>query len=107
MRARRSSAPQELIELFSLSGIARSNAVFDNDKLAWFNTEWIRRYSPQELLPLIEGGVGEDVGSVPTAQVKKFSRQSLCCSRERAVSKILPERFVGISAMPMNTILRR
>ena len=45
---------QELIELFSLSGIARSNAVFDNDKLAWFNTEWIRRYSPQELLPLIE-----------------------------------------------------
>jgi glutamyl/glutaminyl-tRNA synthetase len=47
-------ASGELIELFSLSGIARSNAVFDNDKLAWFNTEWIRRYSPQQLLPLIE-----------------------------------------------------
>jgi glutamyl-tRNA synthetase len=45
---------EELIGLFSLSGIARSNAVFDNDKLAWFNTEWIRRYTPQELLPLIE-----------------------------------------------------
>jgi glutamyl-tRNA synthetase len=44
----------ELIELFSLDGISKSNAVFDNDKLAWFNTEWIRRYSPQELLPLIE-----------------------------------------------------
>ncbi len=44
----------ELIHLFSLSGIAKSNAVFDNDKLAWFNTEWIRRYSPQELMPLIE-----------------------------------------------------
>jgi len=44
----------ELIDLFSLGGIARSNAVFDNDKLAWFNAEWIRRYSPQELLPLIE-----------------------------------------------------
>src|SRR5271156_4511423 len=47
-------ASSELIELFSLSGIARSNAVFDNDKLAWFNTEWIRRYSPAELLPMIE-----------------------------------------------------
>jgi glutamyl-tRNA synthetase len=47
-------ASGELIEMFSLSGIARSNAVFDNDKLAWFNTEWIHRYSPQELLPLIE-----------------------------------------------------
>jgi glutamyl-tRNA synthetase len=44
----------ELIELFSLSGISKSNAVFDNDKLAWFNTEWIRRYSPEELLPLIQ-----------------------------------------------------
>jgi glutamyl-tRNA synthetase len=44
----------ELVELFSLGGISKSNAVFDNDKLAWFNTEWIRRYSPQELLPLIE-----------------------------------------------------
>jgi glutamyl-tRNA synthetase len=44
----------ELVELFSLGGISKSNAVFDNDKLAWFNTEWIRRYSPQELLPLIK-----------------------------------------------------
>jgi glutamyl-tRNA synthetase len=44
----------ELIELFSLAGISKSNAVFDNDKLAWFNTEWIRRYSAEELLPLIE-----------------------------------------------------
>ncbi len=45
---------EELIELFSLDGISKSNAVFDNDKLAWFNTEWIRRYSPEQLLPLIE-----------------------------------------------------
>jgi glutamyl-tRNA synthetase len=44
----------ELIALFSLGGISKSNAVFDNDKLAWFNTEWIRRYSAEELLPLIE-----------------------------------------------------
>jgi glutamyl-tRNA synthetase len=44
----------ELVELFSLNGISKSNAVFDNDKLAWFNTEWIRRYSAGELLPLIE-----------------------------------------------------
>src|ERR1700761_441062 len=44
----------ELIQLFSLGGISKSNAVFDNEKLAWFNTEWIRRYSPEELLPLIQ-----------------------------------------------------
>ena len=45
---------EALIALFSVDGISRSNAVFDNDKLAWFNTEWIRRYKPQQLLPLIE-----------------------------------------------------
>jgi glutamyl-tRNA synthetase len=44
----------QLIELFSLDGISRSNAVFDNDKLAWFNTEYIRAYSAEKLLPLIE-----------------------------------------------------
>jgi glutamyl-tRNA synthetase len=44
----------ELIRLFSLEGISKSNAVFDNDKLAWFNTEYIRAYPAERLLPLIE-----------------------------------------------------
>jgi len=43
----------ELIQLFSLEGISKSNAVFDNDKLAWFNTEYIRAYDTERLLPLI------------------------------------------------------
>lgn len=45
---------EELIRLFTLEGISKSNAVFDNDKLAWFNTEYIRAYDSQKLLPLIE-----------------------------------------------------
>jgi glutamyl-tRNA synthetase len=44
----------ELTRLFSLDGISKSNAVFDNDKLAWFNTEYIRAYASAKLLPLIE-----------------------------------------------------
>jgi len=44
----------ELIRLFSLDGISKSNAVFDNDKLAWFNTEYIRAYPSEKLLPLVE-----------------------------------------------------
>jgi glutamyl-tRNA synthetase len=47
-------AQDELIRLFSLEGISKSNAVFDNDKLAWFNTEYIRAYPAALLLPLIE-----------------------------------------------------
>jgi glutamyl-tRNA synthetase len=44
----------ELIELFGLEGISRSNAVFDRAKLDWFNTEYIRAYPAERLLPLIE-----------------------------------------------------
>jgi glutamyl-tRNA synthetase len=40
---------QELIELFTLEGISKSNAVFDNDKLAWLNGEYIRAYSIEQL----------------------------------------------------------
>jgi len=42
-------APEELTELFSLEGISKSNAVFDNDKLAWFNAEYIRALPVEEL----------------------------------------------------------
>jgi glutamyl-tRNA synthetase len=45
---------EELIQLFTLEGISKSNAVFDNDKLAWFNTEYIRAYPAAALRPLIE-----------------------------------------------------
>src|SRR5277367_3172990 len=45
---------EDLIQLFSLNGISKSNAVFDNDKLAWFNTEYIRAYDAGKLFPLIE-----------------------------------------------------
>lgn len=44
----------ELIQMFSLDGIAHSNAVFNNEKLAWYNTEYIRAYDASLLLPLVE-----------------------------------------------------
>lgn len=53
-REREVFSTEELIAMFSLDGISHSNAVFDTDKLAWFNTEWIRIYEPERLLPLIE-----------------------------------------------------
>ena len=44
----------ELIEQFGLNGISKSNAVFDRPKLDWFNTEYIRAYPAEKLVPLIE-----------------------------------------------------
>jgi len=45
---------QELISLFGLEGISRSNAVFDRAKLDWYNSEYIRAYPAAQLLPLVE-----------------------------------------------------
>lgn len=45
---------EELIRLFALEGISHSNAVFDRAKLDWFNTEYIRAYPAEKLLPLVE-----------------------------------------------------
>jgi glutamyl-tRNA synthetase len=45
---------EHLIQLFGLNAISRSNAVFDRDKLDWFNTEYIRAYPPERLFPLVE-----------------------------------------------------
>ncbi|MBI4458834.1 MAG: glutamate--tRNA ligase, partial [Acidobacteria bacterium] len=41
----------ELIAAFSLEGISRSAAVFNLDKLEWFNTEYMRLLTPEELEP--------------------------------------------------------
>jgi len=45
---------RELIDQFGLEGISHSNAVFDRPKLDWFNTEYIRAYPAEKLIPLIE-----------------------------------------------------
>jgi glutamyl-tRNA synthetase len=44
----------DLIDLFELSGIQKSNAIFDRGKLDWFNTEYLRATPAEQLMPLIE-----------------------------------------------------
>jgi glutamyl-tRNA synthetase len=45
---------QELVERFSLSGVSRTNAVFDRAKLEWFNTQYLQKPPVEELLPYVE-----------------------------------------------------
>lgn len=40
----------ELVENFSIDGISKSPAVFDYDKLTWFNGEYIRSMSQEEFI---------------------------------------------------------
>ena len=38
----------ELVEAFSIEGLSKSPAIFDNDKLNWMNGEYIRRLSAED-----------------------------------------------------------
>jgi glutamyl-tRNA synthetase len=44
----------ELIDRFTLSGVSRTNAVFDRAKLEWFNTQYLQKPPVEELLPYVE-----------------------------------------------------
>ena len=45
---------KELIEKFSLSGVSRTNGVFDRPKLEWFNTQYMQKLPIEDLLPFVE-----------------------------------------------------
>ena len=75
----------ELTRLFSLQGISRSNAVFDRAKLDWFNTEYIRGYSFEKLLPLIEEE-WKKAGLSPVRQDRNWLRSTIELLKPRSRS---------------------
>ncbi len=46
---------RELIELFSLQGVGKANAVFGLEKLEWFNSQYIRNTSSEGLRQMVLG----------------------------------------------------
>jgi glutamyl-tRNA synthetase len=44
----------ELIRQFTLKGVQKSNAVFNQEKLAWFNSQYLRSAPAERLFPLIK-----------------------------------------------------
>ena len=46
---------QELTARFSLSGVSRTNGVFDRAKLEWFNEQYLHTLPVEELLPAVQG----------------------------------------------------
>jgi glutamyl-tRNA synthetase len=44
----------DLIARFALTGVSRTNAVFDRAKLEWFNTQYLQKPPVEEVLPYVE-----------------------------------------------------
>lgn len=49
---------EELIAKFSLEKVHKGGAKFDWDKAKWFNAEWIKKLTAQELLPYVKDVLG-------------------------------------------------
>jgi len=45
---------ESMVQQFDLSTVSRSNAVFDPEKLAWMNSQYLRALSMDRLAPLVE-----------------------------------------------------
>jgi glutamyl-tRNA synthetase len=61
---------QQLIELFSLQGVGKADAVFGLEKLDWFNSQYIRNSSPENLAAMAmndlrSAGLWNDASPVP------------------------------------------
>ncbi len=52
---------QELAEAFEMSGISKSPAIFDIEKLTYFNSEYIRAMSPEDFAAVAEPYIREAV----------------------------------------------
>jgi len=76
---------KEMIALFSLDGIARSNAVFDRAKLEWFNATYIRAMSVEKLasrlLPVVRAA-GRDVDESKLRQIAPLVRERITLLRD-------------------------
>jgi glutamyl-tRNA synthetase len=72
---------QELVELFSLDGVGKANAVFGLEKLDWFNSQYINRATPRELRDLA---------------VQELRAQNIWRSDEAEVSQVFLDRSLEL-----------
>jgi len=50
---------EEMIRDFDLAAVSKANAVFDLEKLAWMNNEYVRHLPVEQLLPMVERELAE------------------------------------------------
>jgi len=83
---------EELAEAFSLEKVNKAGTKFDLDKINWFNQQYLKTKSPQEIAPQIRNDLKEGFG--------------ISCSDEtaQAIFKLLFERVTFIHEMAPNAL---
>jgi glutamyl/glutaminyl-tRNA synthetase len=83
---------EEMLQLFSLDGIQKSEGRFDRKKLLWMNGEYIRRSSLDRLADAVES-----FGAVTDTPLKTASRETI-----KELLAMYQERMTTISEMAEN-----
>ena len=87
---------EELVEAFDISGISKSPAIFDIEKLRYFNSEYIRRMSAEEFAKVAEPYIRQSVKNehCDAAQIAELLQQ-----RTEVLTEI-PEKVDFFDALP-------
>ena len=86
----------ELAEVFDISGISKSPAVFDIEKLRWMNSEYIKKLSEEEFYQKAEPWLKK---AVTSSQIDLHQAAALVHSRCEILSD-LPERLDFLDRLP-------
>ncbi|MCL2834770.1 MAG: glutamate--tRNA ligase [Treponema sp.] len=96
----------ELSQYFSMEKLNKAPAIFDYKKLQWYNGQYIRMKSDDELASLslpyaINQGLFGGIGAEPDAAQKKLYTQAIPLVKERAdFLKEIPEKLNYLFAEP-------
>ena len=87
---------QELVDCFDLSGISKSPAIFDIEKLKYFNSEYIRAMSPEAFAAVAEPYIRQ---AVKNPAIDAAAIAALLQQRTEVLTDI-PEKLDFFDALP-------
>lgn len=87
---------EELIDAFDTKGISKSPAIFDIEKLRYFNAEYIRRLTPEQFHAVAEPFIRQGIGD---ADLKTEEIAELLHQRTEVLTEI-PEKLGFFAALP-------
>jgi glutamyl-tRNA synthetase len=97
----------ELVERFSIERINQTGAIFDHDKLDWFNGQWMRRLSPEEISQRIRPFLGELAEGVDDAYLLEITKLLQDRFRTLAEARELTEYFFTDTVPFDRTVLEK
>jgi len=66
---------EDMVREFELEAVSKSNAVFDLEKLAWMNSEYLRHLAAERLLPLVEEELGKTGFRIQDSGFRNFAEE--------------------------------